>query len=170
MRFLTPTTCCLILLWLAPNAMAQRALLDDSLSPRPFYDLDLVWQPHDVMRSVQALLSDRSDRLPPLTGRVSGVEIILDTRPYVGQVARIYLRLPTAMPGTHSIGNLELSWPNNGLFLAGSVSPGQEALLFEGVIEGPVVAGVLDLRLSIDAGNAPDRFTIEPVYEIEITR
>lgn len=161
---------CLVSLWLSPNAMAQRALLDDSLSPRPFYDLDLSWQPADIMRSVQALLSDQSDRLPPLTGRVSGVEIVLDTRAYIGQAARIFLRLPTAMPGTSSIGNLELSWQNNGLFQAGSVSPGQETLLFEGVIGGPVVAGVLDLQLSIDAGNAPDRFIIEPVYEIEITR
>lgn len=159
---------CLLVPFVTQNVLADRAYLDDSLSPRQVYDLDLGWQPHEIMQSVQALLNDQNAPLPPVTGYLNGVEIVLDTRRFVGREVRIFLRLPTSMPGADSVGNLQLSWQNNGQFLAGSVSPGQEALLFEGIIEGPVVGGALDLRLSIDAGGAPERFNIEPVYEIEV--
>ena len=135
----------LLALVLSPTALAQRTALDDSLSPRQVYDLDVGWGPQEIMRSVRALLNDQDPILPPITGYLPGVDIRLDTRAYVGRTVRIYLRLPTAMPGADSVGDIELSWrANDGQLQGGSVSPGQEALLFEGTVDGPVTGGVLN--------------------------
>lgn len=159
----------LLISWtLSSAALAQRALLDDSLSPRQIYDLDLGWGPQEIMQSVGALLDDRDPNLPPITGFLPGVDIRLDTRAYVGKSARIYLRLPTAMPGADNVGDIELTWRANGKFQDGSVSPGQEALLFEGVIDDPVTGGVLNFSIAIGAGGVRQRFNLEPIYEIEI--
>jgi len=168
MKALAQLGSCLLLVVMAQAAPAQRAVLDDSPSPRQTYSLDLGWQPHEIRQSLQALLNDQNADVPPLTGIVPGVDIRLDTRRYVGQPVRIFLRLPTAMPGTNSLGDIELSWQPGGPFQGGSVSPGQEALLFEGMIDQPVTGGVLNFILSIGPGGAPDRFNVEPVYEVEI--
>jgi len=158
----------LLALVLLPTALAQRMALDDSLSPRQLYDLDVGWGPQEIMRSVRALLNDQDPSLPPVTGYLPGVDIRLDTRAYVGRTVRIYLRLPTAMPGADSVGDIELSWRANDLLLDGSVSPGQEALLFEGMVDGPVTGGVLNFTIAIGAGGVRQRFNLEPLYEIEI--
>ncbi|MGI9341752.1 MAG: hypothetical protein ACR2QV_02815 [Gammaproteobacteria bacterium] len=168
MKAVYPTFALLLTLMLTPPAMAQRFALDDSLSPRQVYDLDLGWGPQEIMRSVNALLTDQDPSLPPITGYLPGVDIRLDTRAYVGKTVRIYLRLPTTMPGADSVGDIELSWRANDLLLDGSVSPGQEALLFEGTVDGPVTGGVLNFSIAIGAGGVRQRFNLEPIYEIEI--
>jgi hypothetical protein len=106
--------------------------------------------------------------MPPLKGSLPGVELRFDTRAYIGQMARIYLRLPTSIPGLNNSSNIELSWQASGQLETGSVRPGQEALLFEGIVNEPVTGGALDLQISIDAADVTDRFTVEPYYEIEI--
>ena len=155
-------------LLVALPAAAQRELLDDSLSPQRLYSLDLEWQPQEIMRTIQSMLTNENVPLPDLNGYLTGVEVRLDTRRYVGRQARIWLRLPTAMPGTDGVGDIELSWTAEGQLQDGSVYPGQEALLFEGTIEGPVTGGVLNFRLRVGAGGAPQRFNLEPLYEIEL--
>jgi hypothetical protein len=161
-------TFCLLSTLTAGSAAAQRAVLDDSPSPRQIYELDLELQRHEVVQTMQLLLDDRDDALPPLRGYLPGFDVRLDTRRYIGRQVRIYLRLPTAIPGVDSIGDIELSWQAGGQWQAGSVSPGQEALLFEGMIAEPVTGGVLNLSLAIDAGGTNDFFSIEPIYEIEV--
>lgn len=168
MKALLNMGACILLAAVTEHALAQRAQLDDSPSPRQIYSLDLGWQPQHVINTVQALLNERDATLPPLTGFLPGVELRFDTRRYVGREVRIFLRLPTALPGTDRLGDIEMSWEPNGRFHGGSVSPGQEALLFEGSIDRPVTGGVLNLRLSIGPGGAPERFSIEPIYEVEI--
>jgi hypothetical protein len=157
------------LLWfIATTAMAQRAILSDAPSPRQDYELNLEMRPEAVVRSIQMLLSDQGSAPPPMTGFLPGFDVRLDTRQYVGQNVRIFLRLPTAIPGVENIGGIALTWDASGQWLAGSVSPGQEALLYEGTINEAVTGGVLNLVLTISAGSANDFFSIEPIYEVEV--
>lgn len=157
-----------LILFVSLPAMAQREVLDDSLSPQRLYSMDVGWEPQEILRTIQIMLSNQNTDLPELTGQLNGVEVRLDTRRYVGREARIYLRLPTAMPGAQSVGDIELSWRTNGRLLAGSVGPGQEALLFEGTIDAAVVTGVLNFQLTLGAGGIQGRFNLEPIYEIEV--
>jgi len=157
------------LLWLMADAtVAQRALLSDAPSPRQEYELNLEMQSEAVVTSIQMLLNDQGASLPPVIGLLPGFDVRLDTREYVGQKVRIFLRLPTAIPGVNNISGVTMSWDASGYWLAGSVSPGQEALLYEGVINDAVTGGVLNLSLTISAGGANDFFSIEPIYEIEV--
>lgn len=158
----------LVLLLVATAVNAQRETLDDSPSPRQIYDLDLEMQPHEVTRAIRQMLNDEGTSLPPLAGYLRDYDIRLNTRRYVGQKVRIYLRLPTAIPGTNSVGDIELSWQASGQWLEGSVSTGQEALLFEGEITMPVTGGTLNLRMSISADTESEFLIIEPIYEIEV--
>ena len=150
-------------------AFAQRITLDDSLSPRQNYRLELKWNPQQIGRAVAAMINGRSSSLPPLTGRLPNVDTRLDTRAFVGQHARIYLKLPVTNAGTHSPNNLELSWKTRGKFLSGSVRPGQSTLVFEGPIEDAVTREVFDFVVRIENGDVPEHFILEPEYEIEIT-
>ena len=157
------------LLWvMTTSAMAQRAILSDAPSPRQDYELNLEMRPEAVIQSIQMLLSDRGAALPPVTGYLPGFDVRLDTRRFVGQNVRIFLRLPTAIPGVENISGIELTWEASGQWLAGSVSPGQEALLYEGIINEAVTGGVLNLVLTISSGSANDFFSIEPIYEVEV--
>jgi hypothetical protein len=157
------------LLWsMATSAIAQRAVLSDAPSPRQDYELNLEMRSEALVTSIQMLLSDQGAALPPMTGFLPGFDVRLDTREYVGRMVRIFLRLPTAIPGVENISGIALSWDASGHWLAGSVSPGQEALLYEGTINEAVTGGVLNLVLTISAGGANDFFSIEPIYEIEV--
>ena len=151
----------------SPAAFAQRVVLDDSLSPRQAYTLDLAWQSQDITAALQAMLGDDDAALPPLRGYLPDVEIRLDTRAHTGQRARVFLSLPAAIVGEAG-GTLELSWKGRGDFLSGSVRPGQQALVFEGEIERPVLQGVFDFMVALQVGAAASSFTFEPVYEIEV--
>ena len=156
------------LLLVSADALAQRIRLSDLLSPQQIYTLDLAWHPNEVARAVNAMLNDQVAAFPPLQGIVSGVEIRLNTEAYVGQRVRIYLVLPAMIVADPSAGTLQLSWDENGDFLSGSVYAGQEALLFEGVLEKPLTSGILNFVLLVESDGIPDSFSIEPYYELEL--
>ena len=156
------------LLLVAIPAQAQRQALDDSLSPRRNFSLDLKWNAHDMGRAISAMINNNASALPPLTGRLANVETRLDTRQYVGQHARIYLLVPVTFAGTHSPQNMLLSWETRGQFLAGSTRPGQSVLIFDGIIEKAVTRDVFDFTIAIEEGDVPDSFILETDYEIEI--
>ena len=159
----------LLALSLTAPAIAQRVRLDDSPSPQQMYSLDLHWRPHEIGRAIQAMFSDQPAALPPLSGYLPGVDIRLNTRDFVGQRVRIYLTLPVAIAGVQNARDIEISWHTRGQFLAGSLRPGHEALVFEGVIEQPVTVGVFDFVLAVEPGNLADSFVFEPHYELEVT-
>ncbi len=159
----------LLLQTLALPAFAQqRIALDDLLSPQQIYSLDLKWSPQDIRQAIGAMLNGRTSALPPLTGRLPNVDIRLNTRDFIGQAGRIFLSLPITETGTHSPNNIQLSWRTRGTFLSGSVRPGQSALVFDGIIDQAITSEVFDFILSIENGDVPDNFTLEPSYEIEI--
>jgi len=168
MRIRPRCFCGLLTLLVASNSLAQRVMLDDTLSPQQVFSLDLSWQPHDVARALTGMLSDQPSALPPLIGYVPGVEIRLNTVDFVGQQVRIFLSLPAGITGDISTAGIELAWEASGAFLSGSVRPGQETLIYEGVLEAPVTSGTFDFILSIDDGGIPDSFNLEPDYELEV--
>jgi len=150
------------------NAMAQRVRLDEFLLPNQNYAIDLQWNAAEIKRALNAMLADGSSRMPPLVGRVNGVEVRLDTRAYVGQRARIFLALPILISGMDSPSDLELRWESSGRFLSGAARPGQSTLIFEGVLDEPVTSLVMDFLLALENGGTADAFSLEPVYEIEL--
>jgi len=160
---------CACLLVFSMPALAQRIALDDSLSPRQNYFLDLKWTPQEIGRAITAMFNGRASSLPPLTGRIPNVDTRLNTSAFIGQPAKIYLALPVLQTGTHSPNNMQLSWRTRGKFLSGSVRPGQSTLVFEGIIDQAIMTEVFDFTLSIENGDIPDNFTLETKYEIEVT-
>lgn len=156
------------LLLLAIPVLAQRQALDDSLSPRRNFSLDLQWNAQEMGQAIAAMINNNAAALPPLTGHLTNVETRLDTRRYVGRHARIYLTVPVSYAGTHSPHNMLLSWKTRGLFIAGSARPGQSSLIFDGIIEQEVTGDVFDFTVAIEQGDVPDSFTLETDYEIEI--
>ena len=159
----------LVLLTLtAASAAAQRVRLDDSLSPTDTYPVSLSWSAGDITRVLNALMAGAADAGPPLTGRISDVEVRLDTRDFVGMAARIYLTLPSLSSGLGSVADLELRWDASEQFLSGAVRPGQSTLVFDGTIEAPVTSGVFNFLLVIESDTSADSFDVEPIYELEV--
>ena len=101
-------------------------------------------------------------------GHVDDVEVRLDTSAYVGRRARIFLMLPDLISGLDSTEGVTLRWRARGDFLAGHTTPGQRALLFEGVIEDEVTSDVLSYTLELDARHLTGVLRLEPVFEIEV--
>jgi len=149
-------------------AQAQRVRIDDSLSPVDTFAVQLSWGAADLRRALNALMAGTPDAGPPMTGRVANVELRLDTREFVGDSARIYLTLPPLIDGLGSPPGLELSWQASGAFLPGAVVPGQSTLVFDGVIDAPVMSASFSFMLSLQGGAESEVFDVEPYYELEV--
>jgi hypothetical protein len=136
--------------------------LDDSLSPRQQFDIDLVWkQQHNT--------EDLDTReLNALIARAQHVEVRLNTAAYVGQRGRIFITLPLNIRGTVDASALRMSWTTNGLFANGSLTAGNRVKLFEGEITAPVMTDVFDITFEIDARQVYNKLRFEPVYDIEV--
>ncbi len=157
-----------LIMSVATPVLAQRYQLDDSLSPRQIYSLTLEWQPVEMGRAIQAMFADEPSRLPPLSGTLRSVDVRLNAGEFVGQRVRIFLSLPPAIAGLQGPGSMQLTWRTQGQLHAGSVRPGQEAMIFEGVVERPIISDIFDFSLSVDAGDVTDSFVFEPEYELEV--
>ena len=153
----------LMLLALAvPVGAATR--LDDSLSPRQRVEIVPRW----VTESEPGSLS--SDQLNALVAEVRAFEVRLNTAPYVGREAEIYLRLPLGIVGLHSPAGLRLEWRTRGRFASGSVRPGERALLLRGPITDRVMSETFDFVLHFDGRYIQRGLKFDPIYEIEVLR
>jgi len=150
------------------DAFGQRVPLDDSLSPQRYYALDMNWGPADVGQAIAALLADQDAALPPLRGFLAGVEVRLDTRRFLGERVRVFMSVPGPIVGDESAGTLQLEWHARGAFESGSLLPGQPALIFEGRLDRPVLAGTFDFAVTMSSIGAADTFDFELDYELEI--
>lgn len=166
------TLCVLVLGWLAlsssPTAFAQRVVVDDSLSPRQNFALDLQWSPSDVQQALGALFTDQNSLLPPVSGYLSGVEVRLDTRDFVGQRVRLFLLIPAGIAGDSSGGTLQVAWQARGVFESGSARPGQAVLIFEGLLEDPITSGTFDFAITAASQSITHSFSFELTYELEV--
>jgi len=155
---------CLLILCLLggmPTIVRSGEILDDSLSPQKQYTVQFKWAHGDS--SVD--LSQEDFFL--LKSTISGVEVRLDTTAYEGKRARIYLGLPRQIEGFISTESFLLSWVTDRLYYPGSVRPGNRTLLFDGIIETPVMTEVFTFSLKIDARYLNGKIQYAPFYEIE---
>ncbi len=168
MKTLTILVLGLLAICSSPAVFAQRVILDDSLSPRQNFSLDLKWGPQDVQQALGALFADQNSLLPPVSGYLSGVDVRLDTSQFVGQRARIFLLIPAAIAGDNSGGTLEITWQARGVFESGSARPGQAVLIFEGLLEEAIISGTFDFAITAASAGAADSFSFELTYELEV--
>jgi hypothetical protein len=102
-----------------------------------------------------------------LKSTVPGVEVRLNTAAYEGKRARIYLRLPRVIDGFISTESFLLSWKTDRIFYPGSVRPGNRTLLYDGVVESPVLVEIFTFSLEVDARFLNGKIQYAPIYEIE---
>jgi len=150
----------LAVLLFTPAVLAER--LDDLLSPQQQFDTDFEWTYQNDID-----LHDDT-QLNSLTARTQGVEIRLNTSPYLGKRARIYIGLPVAIRGMGDSSSLRMSWKTNGIFTDGSITAGNRSKLFEGKITEKVMSDVLDISFQIDARQVFGALRFNTLYEIEI--
>lgn len=136
--------------------------LDDSLSTRQQFDLDLDWKQQDYSEN----FDEREQNA--LIARARYVEVRLNTARYIGQRGRIYIVLPLNIRGTVDSTALRMSWTTNGLFSSGSVIAGNRAKLFEGEITDSVMTDVFDITFEIDARQVYNNLRLQPAFDIEI--
>ena len=150
----------LAVLLFTPALLAER--LDDLLSPQQQFDTDFEWTYQNDID-----LHDDT-QLNSLTARTRRVEIRLNTSPYLGKQARIYIGLPVTIRGTGDSSSLRMSWKTNGIFTDGSITAGNRSKLFEGKITEQVMSDVLDISFQIDARQVFGALRFKTLYEIEI--
>ena len=136
--------------------------LDDLLSSRQQFDLDLNWK---QQRNTENL---DTRELNALIAQAPHVEVRLNTARYVGHSGRIFISLPINIRGTVDSTALRMSWTTNGLFTNGSVTAGNRAKLFEGEITDSVMTDVFAITFEIDARQVYNNLRFQPVYEIEL--
>jgi hypothetical protein len=136
--------------------------LDDSLSSRQQFDLDLDWKQQQNIEN----LDEREQNA--LIARAHHVEIRLNTARYIGQRGRIFIVLPLNIRGTVDSTALRMSWTTNGLFSSGSVAAGNRVKLFEGKITDSIMTDVFDITFEIDARQVYNNLRLQPVFDIEI--
>lgn len=139
------------------------ARLDDSLSPRQQHDLDLSWKYTGNTENLDA------QAFNTVIAVAANVDTRLDTSPYLGNQARIYLELPILVRGLTQPSSLQLSWTTNGLFHPGQLTPGNRQLIFDGEITDQVMRDIFNFTFEVDARYLTQTLRLEPVYEIEIT-
>ncbi|WP_017758334.1 hypothetical protein [Pseudacidovorax intermedius] len=131
------TRAIVLLLTLHAAGVAHAQRLDDSASPRARIPASV------DTASIQA-------GSPYVSAMFRGVEYRLATAPYAGKRARIYLVVPSLVPGLRSPAGLRVEWSGSDALAPGSAMAGEQRLVWTGVVPGPWITERLDLRLQLD--------------------
>ena len=135
--------------------------LDDSASPRQRLEARVAWEaPNEVLG-----LSE--EQLNSMLAFIDDFELRLDTSKFEGERARIFLTLPISVRGLRRADGMVMAWKTEGVFENGSVTPGDRALIFDGVIPGPLMTDIFDITLTIDTREVIGGLNFDPIYEIE---
>jgi hypothetical protein len=96
-----------------------------------------------------------------LDGRTT-VDVVLDTRAWIGKPARVYMRLA---PGPV---RFVVQWNTTGRLKAGRIEPGQRVLVYDGTISAAALSDRLEVVVSADGREyaVPQRLRFS--YEIEV--
>ncbi len=155
------TRCLPVLLLLAlASAPAAGARLDDSLSPRQRVDTTSTWL-------YEGAGDWTEDQLNALVAEVRGMELRFRTAAYVGKDVEIYLSIPRHVSGVRVPSTMRVEWKTRGLFSAGTVLPGDRALVYRGKITQPVTTEIFDFRIYLDARTSERGIQFDPVFDIE---
>jgi len=140
---------------------AQGAKLDDSQSPQQRTPLNLRWA--DLGGA-----AGNVQQFHALTGELKAYEVRLNTGFYLGKNVQIHFSLPRNIVGLRSPSAMRVEWTAAGKFAAGSVRPGDRALLFQGKIYESKITEFFDFTVRIDSRYLGRGFQFEPIFEIEI--
>ena len=154
----------LIIVFLLTFSLQSQAaeILDDSRSPRQQFNIQFEWAHKENLSALS------KDEFFLLKAYIPNVEVRLDTASYMGRRARIYLTLPQQIDGLNDSGGFLLTWKTNGLLASGSIIPGSRALIFDGVIEPPLMTDFFTFTLKVDANRLTGKLRYAPIYEIEL--
>ncbi len=136
--------------------------LNDQPSPRQVVEATAHW----LGEQNTSRLTD--EQFNTMVAEARGVEIRLVTARFVGQPARIFLRLPAQIRGLRSPNAIRLEWKTQGIFAAGSVVAGNRAQIFEGPIPGPLMTDIFDFTMYIDSRDLVVPLSFDPIYEIDV--
>lgn len=142
-------------------AHARTFRLDDSASPRQRVETSPRWA-HESAGELD------EDAINALVAEVRGMEFRLNTAPYVGREASVYLALPQSVRGLRASSAMRLEWTTRGRFASGSVLPGDRALIYQGTIREPLLVEHFDFRIHIDGRHFDRGLEFEPVFEIDL--
>ena len=144
----------------APAALAAPKRLDDRASPRSLVNVESRW-----VHSGNGL---NAEQLNAMVATIPNLEFRLDTSPYVGKRARIYLVIPDFVQGLRAPNGMRVEWTTRGQFMAGAALPGQRALVYDGLIQRPSMQESLDLSIYLDARYLERGLRFDPAFEIDV--
>ena len=108
----------------------------------------------------------RADSAGPKAGTAidgrTTVDLVLDTRAWIGRPARVYTRLA---PGPV---RFVVQWTTTGRLMAGRIEPGQSVLVFDGTIAGATLTDRLEVVVSADGRDYAMPQRLRFTYEIEV--
>ena len=157
----TPILTFSALLLAVPTVWSATERLNDQASPRQVVEAKARW----LGEQNPDKLTD--EEFNTMVAEALAVEIRLDTARFVGQGARIFLRLPARIRGLKSPNAIRLEWKTQGIFAAGSVVAGNRAQIFEGTIPGPLMTDIFDFTMYIDSRDLVVPLSFDPIYEID---
>lgn len=137
-------------------------VLDDSQSPRKQFDFRFEWANKGDLSALS------KDEFFLLYAHIPDVEVRLNTSNYIGKKARIYLALPSQIDGFNGSQGFSLTWKTTGIFASGQTSPGNRALIFEGLIGASLLTEIFTFTLKLDANRLTGKLRYAPIYEIEL--
>lgn len=137
-------------------------VLDDSQSPKKQFNVRFEWEKKENLSSLS------KDEYFLLKAHIPDVEVRLNTSSYVGKKARIYLALPRQIDGFNGSQGFSLTWKTTGIFTSGATSPGNRALIFEGLIGSSLLTEFFTFTLKLDANRLTGKLRYAPIYEIEL--
>jgi len=137
-------------------------VLDDSQSPKKQFNVRFEWEKQGNLSSVS------KDEFFLLKAHIPDVEVRLNTSTYIGKKARIYLALPSQIDGFNGSQGFSLTWKTTGIFSSGATSPGNRALIFEGLIGSSLLTEFFTFILKLDANRLTGKLRYAPIYEIEL--
>ena len=137
-------------------------VLDDSQSPRKQFNFRFEWANKGDLSALS------KDEFFLLEAHIPDVEVRLNTSNYIGKKARIYLALPSQIDGFNGSRGFSLAWKTTGIFASGATSPGNRALIFEGLIGSSLLTDFFTFILKLDANRLTGKLRYAPIYEIEL--
>ena len=137
-------------------------VLDDSQSPKKQFNVRFEWEKQENLSSLS------KDEFFLLKAHIPDVEVRLNTSNYIGKKVRIYLAIPSQVDGFNGSQGFSLTWKTTGIFASGMTSPGNRALIFQGLIESPLLTEFITFTLKLDANRLTGKLRYAPIYEIEL--
>jgi hypothetical protein len=159
MRLYAALLCCLP--WAIPSALSGERL-SDALSPVSRAQVNGTWEGTGF--------DPGNPRNGTVIARTGPMEVRLAIPPHYTDPprrVRIFLVVPVTIVGLQSAESFEVSWVSGGVFQSGQVRSGQRALLFEGLVQQPVLSDTVDFSIRADAARMAGAIEYETIFEIE---